>query len=283
MYEWKPYVSAAERRRKAERHAAGLQKKGHALSPVAASRGAIVKTFWGKAWCSNLEGYSDYSNRLPRGRSYCRNGSVIDLQISAGAVTAQVMGSSLYQIKMTISDVSKPHWQAIGRDCSGSIDSLVELLQGRLSQAVMERICRREAGLFPSPREIKFQCDCPDWAAMCKHVAAVFYGIGARFDAAPELLFLLRNVEPADLVARAEAGLPLSSKKPSKSAKLLDASRLAEVFGIEMAQAGEARAPALARTKLTGQSAPKKAKNEKKTKMRRKLPGVKPKRAGRAG
>jgi uncharacterized Zn finger protein len=242
MFEWRPYVSAAERRRKAERHAAGLEKKGHRLSPVIASRGAIARTFWGKSWCSNLEAYSDYSNRLPRGRTYCRNGSVIDLKISAGAVTAQVMGSNLYQIKMTISDVPKPQWHAIGRDCSGSIDSLVELLQGRLSQAVMERICRKGVGLFPSPKEIKFQCSCPDWAGMCKHVAAVFYGIGARLDAAPDLLFLMRNVDPKDLVARAEAGLPLSSKKAPKSTKLLDASNLADVFGIEMADIGAAEA-----------------------------------------
>src|SRR3981189_2057038 len=100
MFEWKPYVSAVERRRRAERHAASLKKKGHALSPVIASRGAIAKTFWGKSWCANLEGYSDYSNRLPRGRTYCRNGSVIDLKIAAGAVTAVVCGSTLYQIKM---------------------------------------------------------------------------------------------------------------------------------------------------------------------------------------
>jgi uncharacterized Zn finger protein len=242
MFEWRPYVSAAERRRKAERHAAGLEKKGHRLSPVIASRGAIARTFWGKSWCGNLEAYSDYSNRLPRGRTYCRNGSVIDLKILAGAVTAQVMGSNLYQIKMTISDVPKPQWHAIGRDCSGSIDSLVELLQGRLSQAVMERICRKGVGLFPSPKEIKFQCSCPDWAGMCKHVAAVFYGIGARLDAAPDLLFLMRNVDPKDLVARAEAGLPLSSKKAPKSTKLLDASNLADVFGIEMADIGAAEA-----------------------------------------
>jgi uncharacterized Zn finger protein len=242
MFEWKPYVPAAERRRKAERHAAGLEKKGHTLSPVIASRGAIARTFWGKSWCSNLEAYSDYSNRLPRGRTYCRNGSVIDLKISAGAATAQVMGSNLYQIKMTISGVPTPQWHAIGRDCSASIDSLVELLQGRLSQAVMERICRKGVGLFPSPKEIKFQCSCPDWAAMCKHVAAVFYGIGARLDAAPDLLFLLRNVDPRDLVARAEAGLPLSSKKAPKSTKLLNASNLADVFGIEMAEVGAAEA-----------------------------------------
>jgi uncharacterized Zn finger protein len=252
MFEWRPYVSASERRRKAERHAAGLEKKGHTLSPVTASRGAITRTFWGKSWCSNLEAYSDYSNRLPRGRTYCRNGSVIDLKISAGAVTAQVMGSNLYQIKMTISDVPKPRWHAIGRDCSGSIDSLVELLQGRLSQAVMERICRKGVGLFPSPKEIKFQCSCPDWAAMCKHVAAVFYGIGARLDAAPDLLFLMRNVDPKDLVARAEAGLPLSSKKAPKNTKLLDVSNLADVFGIEMAELGvvEARTTAKGKVKL---------------------------------
>jgi uncharacterized Zn finger protein len=250
MFEWRPYVSASERRRKAERHAAGLEKKGHTLSPVIASRGAIARTFWGKSWCGNLEAYSDYSNRLPRGRTYCRNGSVIDLKISAGAVTAQVMGSNLYQIKMTISDVPKPQWHAIGRDCSGSIDSLVELLQGRLSQAVMERICRKGVGLFPSPKEIKFQCSCPDWAAMCKHVAAVFYGIGARLDAAPDLLFLLRNVDPKDLVARAEAGLPLSSKQAPKSTKLLDASNLADVFGIEMADLGVAEAPTTAKGKV---------------------------------
>jgi len=249
MFEWRPYVSAAERRRKAERHAAGLEKKGHRLSPVIASRGAIARTFWGKSWCSSLEAYSDYSNRLPRGRTYCRNGSVIDLKISAGAVTAQVMGSNLYQIKMTIADVPKPQWHAIGKDCSGSIDSLVELLQGRLSKAVMERICRKGVGLFPSPKEIKFQCSCPDWAAMCKHVAAVFYGIGARLDAAPDLLFLMRNVDPKDLVARAEAGLPLSSNKAPNSTKLLDAPNLADVFGIEMADIGAAEAATTANGK----------------------------------
>lgn len=248
VFEWKPYVSVAERRRKAERRAASLKKKGQTLSPVIARRGGIARTFWGKSWCGNLEGYSDYSNRLPRGRTYCRNGSVIDLKISAGAVAAQVMGSNLYQIKMTISDVPKPHWHAIGKDCSGSIDTLVELLQGRLSQAVMERICRKGVGLFPSPKEIKFQCSCPDWAAMCKHVAAVFYGIGARLDAEPELLFLLRNADPKDLVARAEAGLPLSSKKAPKSAKLLDSSKLADVFGIEMAELEATEVP-MAKTK----------------------------------
>ncbi len=236
MFDWKPYVSAAERRRKAERHAARLRKQGHTLSPVIASRGAIAKSFWGKSWCTNLEGYSDYSNRLPRGRTYCRNGSVIDLKVAAGAVAAQVMGSTLYQVKVKISAVPKPHWLAIGKDCSGAIDSLVELLQGRLSQGVMERICRKGVGLFPSPREIRYECDCPDWAAMCKHVAAVLYSIGARLDAEPELLFLLRNVDARDLVAHAAARMPVPSGKSPHSTKVLDASKLADVFGIEMAE-----------------------------------------------
>ncbi len=236
-FQWKPYVSVAERRKKAERAAAKYRKKtGQSLSPVTAARGAIAKTFWGKAWCENLERYSDYSNRLPRGRTYLRNGSVIDLRIAAGAVSAQVMGSDLYQITVNIAAVPKTQWHALGGDCAGSIDSLVELLQGRLSKGVMERICRPQTGLFPSPKEIKFNCSCPDWAAMCKHVAAVLYGVGARLDQQPELLFTLRKVDPKDLVARAGAGLSLAKKAPA-AGKILDASKLAEVFGIEMADA----------------------------------------------
>ena len=236
-YQWKPYVSVAERRRKAERAAARYQKKtGQTLSPVTAARGAIAKTFWGKAWCDNLERYSDYSNRLPRGRTYVRNGSVIDLRIAAGEVSAQVMGSDLYQITVNIAALPKTQWHALGGDCAGSIDSLVELLQGRLSKGVMERICRPQTGLFPSPKEIEFNCSCPDWAAMCKHVAAVLYGVGARLDQQPELLFTLRKVDAKDLVARAGAGLPLAKKVPA-AGKMLDASKLAEVFGIEIADA----------------------------------------------
>lgn len=236
-FQWKPYVSVAERRKKAERAAARHQKKtGQTLSPVTAVRGAIAKTFWGKAWCGNLERYSDYSNRLPRGRTYVRNGSVIDLRIAAGEVSAQVMGSDLYQITVNIAAVPKTQWHALGGDCAGSIDSLVELLQGRLSQGVMERICRPQTGLFPSPKEIKFNCSCPDWAAMCKHVAAVLYGVGARLDQEPELLFTLRRVDAKDLVARAGAGLPLAKKAPA-AGKMLDESKLAEIFGIEMADA----------------------------------------------
>ena len=242
---WKPYVPVAERRKKAEKVAAKMQKSGVTLTPVIGGRGSIAKTFWGKAWCENLECYSDYSNRLPRGRTYVRNGSVIDLKIVEGAVQAQVMGSSLYKVAVSVAAVPAPQWQAISADCAGSIASLVELLQGRLSKAVMERICTPKTGLFPAPKEISFTCSCPDWASMCKHVAAVLYGIGVRLDNQPDLLFSLRRVNAKDLVAQAGAGLPKNKKVPATT-KVLDASLLADVFGIEMVEAS----PPVVRGKL---------------------------------
>ncbi|SDR62555.1 hypothetical protein [Paraburkholderia tuberum] len=245
---WKPYVSVAERRKKAERAAAKARKAGAVLSPIASYRGAIARTFWGKAWCDNLEGYSDYANRLPRGRTYVRNGSVIDLQITAGEVRAQVMGSSLYTVGVSVTACPAKQWRTIGADCSGSIDSMVELLQGKFSTAVMERICKPGTGLFPVPKEIRFNCSCPDWASMCKHVAAVLYGIGARLDQQPELLFALRRVNANDLVRQAGAGLPKSTKRPATS-KVLDDALVADVFGIEMADAYSPPKPVAGRNK----------------------------------
>jgi uncharacterized Zn finger protein len=237
---WKPYVSAAERRRQAAREVEKRRKQGHSVSPVVIEGRAIVKTFWGKAWCENLERYSDYSNRLPRGRTYVRNGSVIDLAIEPGLVRAMVSGSDIYDVTVNVTPVSKARWKSICEDCAGQIDSLVELLQGRLSISVMERICRESSGLFPSPKEIKLACSCPDWAGMCKHVAAVLYGVGARLDHAPELLFRLHNVDQAALIAKAGKGLPLSRQAPDKS-KLLEGD-LAGMFGLDMAEDIEAPA-----------------------------------------
>ena len=260
-YGWKPYVSVAERRRKAEKAAAEARKSGADHSPIEPYRGAIAKTFWGKAWCDNLEAYSDYANRLPRGRTYVRNGSVIDLRIVEGKVQALVMGSSLYKVAVKVTEVPAKQWQAIGTACSGSIDSMVELLQGKLSKGVMERICAQRTGLFPTPKEIDFSCSCPDWASMCKHVAAVLYGVGARLDQQPELLFRLRRVDATDLVSQAGAGLPKSKKGPA-AGKVLDTSLLADVFGIEMDEpaapkASPKRKPASA--KASGKKGPKTA------------------------
>jgi hypothetical protein len=239
-YDWRPYVPVHVRRKKAAREMDRLLKKGHAVSPVVIAGRAIAKTFWGQSWCRNLERYSDYSNRLPRGRTYVRNGSVVDLQIGPGKVTARVAGSSLYEVRVEVSPVPKARWAALCKDCAGGIDSLVELLQGRLSKGVMERICAERKGLFPSPAEIEFDCSCPDWASMCKHVAAVLYGVGARLDARPELLFALRRVDQKDLIARAGKDLPLTRKGPA-AGKVLPDGGLSEMFGIELAAPAKPR------------------------------------------
>src|SRR6266481_6650102 len=232
---WKPYVSAAERRGQALREMAKLRKQGRTVSPVIIEGRTIVKTFWGKAWCDNLERYSDFENRLPRGRTYVRNGSVIDLQIGPGEVKALVSGSEIYKVKVKVVPVTKVRWRSICTDCAGAIDSLIELLQGRFSKGVMERVCRQRTGLFPSPEEIRLSCSCPDWADMCKHVAAALYGVGARLDEKPQLLFVLRGVDENELLADAGQDLALASAA-SGAARLLDDSDVAALFGLEMAE-----------------------------------------------
>src|SRR2546421_2052185 len=231
---WRRYVSVAQRQAQAMRKIAQLKKKGRVTSPVEIEGRSIATTFWGKAWCENLERYSDYANRLPRGRTYVRNGSVVDLQVGPGRVTALVSGSTMYDVKVTVGPVPRARWSAICTDCSGAIDSLVELLQGRFSKGVMARLCEQKTGLFPSPKDIIFTCSCPDWASMCKHVAAVLYGIGARLDQQPELLFTLRKVDQQDLIAKAGSHLALTGNVPAK-ARVLANENLSDMFGIEIA------------------------------------------------
>jgi uncharacterized Zn finger protein len=249
-FAWRPYVSVAKKRRQAEREVAKLRKRGRFIAPVKIEGRTIAKSFWGQAWCTNLERYSDYENRLPRGRTYVRNGSVVDLQIAKGEVTAMVAGSNLYRIQIAISPVKPRRWKAICRDCAGSIDSLVELLQGRLAKGVMDRVCREGDGLFPSPSEIKLSCSCPDWADMCKHVAAALYGIGARLDEKPQLLFVLRGVDENELIADAGSDPPLSKATPH-AAKVLDHGDVAALFGLEMAETAPSEPERSKRTKVT--------------------------------
>ena len=233
---WKPYVSAAERRLRALREIAKLTKKGHLVSPVVIEGRTIARTFWGKAWCDNLERYSDYESRLPRGRTYVRNGSVIDLQIAPGEIKALVRGSAIYKVTVIVAPVSKVRWKSICADCAGAIDSLVELLQGRFSKGVMLRVCQQRTGLFPSPDQIKLSCSCPDWADMCKHVAAVLYGIGARLDQQPELLFRLHKVDEKELIAKAGNNLSLSKNGPAAAKVLGGGEDLSALFGLEIAE-----------------------------------------------
>ena len=239
---WAPYVPIAKRRRKAARTMARLRKGGHPVAPVEIGGRAIATTFWGKAWCDNLESYRDYENRLPRGRTYVRNGSVLDLQIAPLEVKALVVGSSIYEVTVRVKPIGESRWHALCRDCAGAIGSLIELLQGRFSKAVMERLCRQEGGLFPRPSEIRFSCSCPDAASMCKHVAAVLYGVGSRLDKSPDLLFRLRGVDENELVTNLDAALPLSKTAPAPE-KLLDADDLSALFGLDMAGAKSSLPP----------------------------------------
>jgi len=236
-----PYVPVAARRARALAAAArlvkGNGKKGtpeRQLFPVAPIQGnKIARSFWGQAWCTNLESYSDYANRLPRGRSYVRHGCVADLQIDRGRVTALVSGTDLYKIEISIKPLPVARWEAVTTKCAGQIDSLVALLRGNLPDPIMEVVTNRDHGLFPSPREIELDCSCPDWADMCKHIAAVLYGVGARLDEKPELLFALRGVDHLDLLEGA-AATATGGAAPPTGAKVLDPSDLSSLFGIEI-------------------------------------------------
>jgi len=230
-YGFKPYVPVAQRRAQAAKEVAKRTKSGQAVSPVRIEGRTIASTFWGQAWCTNLEGYSDYENRLPRGRTYVRNGSVVDLKVESGKIKALVSGSELYQIQIDIAALPKKQWLALKDQCSGKIGTLVELLQGKLSKAVMELVTNRDRGLFPKPKEIKMRCSCPDSAGMCKHLAAVLYGVGNRLDSSPELLFKLRAVDHRELIERAIPTAPLGTKRRAATIATAD---LGDIFGIEI-------------------------------------------------
>jgi len=220
-----PYVSVAERRARALLQAKKLEKKGRKLDPVQIAGTRIAASFWGKAWCANLESYSDFASRLPRGRTYLRSGAVLDLKVAAGSVKALVAGTSLYEVSVRIRRLPRKRWDALVSLCAGQVDSAIELLSGRLPETVLRALVDRKAGLFPAPREIEFDCSCPDFAGMCKHIAAALYGVGARLDRSPELFFSLRKLEMNDLVA---------SSVPVAAPSDLDTSSLEEIFGIEL-------------------------------------------------
>lgn len=231
---WAPYVPVAERRAKAQRKLKSLEKKGRICHPVTIDGRTIARTFWGKKWCDNLESYSDYANRLPRGRTYVRNGSVVDLQITTGKITSLVSGSEIYEANIVVRALDAQRWQSILRECAGKVASLVELLQGRLSSAVMEVVTRHGTGLFPAPKQIDFHCSCPDSASMCKHIAATLYGVGARLDSQPELLFQLCHVDPLELIQQA-GSMPVTDAQTSLGQhQQLDTSDLSSLFGIEL-------------------------------------------------
>lgn len=229
---WSPYVSQAERRAQAAREMERLRKKGVNIQPVEVAGRKIATTFWGMAWCEHLEKFSDYANRLPRGRTYVRNGSVCHLDVREGSVEAKVSGSEVYDVTISINKLAAARWKTLKERCAGRVGSMLELLQGRLSGEVMSIVTDRTEGLFPGPRQIRMDCSCPDWAGMCKHVAAVLYGVGARLDRRPELLFVLRGVDHAELVGEGAAKAVVGRAKKGRT---LDEASLSSVFGIDLA------------------------------------------------
>ena len=255
-----PYVSVAERRKKVAKALATLAKKGKIITPISINGRIIGKTFWGKGWCDHLESHSDYENRLPRGRTYVRNGSVVHLAVENGKVEALVQGSSLYKVQIDIEGVDKKKWKTILANCSGRIDSVIELLQGKLSDGVMKAITDKNEGLFPTPKEITLNCSCPDWAEMCKHVAAVLYGVGARLDEEPELLFKLRGCDHLELIAQASVKAP--AKRSGRAS--IEGENLSDLFGIEV----ESAVPT-GKVKAAGPKATKKVKKKGKAAIKR--------------
>lgn len=247
-FEFKEYVSVEKQRARARAAAEKIaRKQKRSLSPVGPIQGnKMVSTFWGKAWCDNLESYGDYANRLPRGRSYVRHGAVIDLQIEAGKVAALVSGTSTYQVAVTIRSFPAKSWTELAAECTGHIDSLVDLLRGTLPARVMELVTRKQGGLFPAPKQISFECSCPDFADMCKHVAATLYSVGVRLDEKPELLFELRGVDHTALVGGAAAAVPqLAGAAKGRSArKVVKGADLSALFGIELDSAAPPGEPA---------------------------------------
>lgn len=232
------YVTVAEKRAKAERKLKQLRKKDPGIKPIIVEGSAIVKTWWGKSWNRNLEKYADYSNRIGRGRSYVRHGAVLDLRIDSGRVDALVQGtrSKPYSVSIKIKTLTKKIQQDIKTACEGQLDSLQELLAGKFPKALGEVFTAQGKGLFPSPKEIDFSCSCPDWAYMCKHVAATLYAIGTRLDEEPELFFKLRRVKMKDLVTQAVADTSrkLIKKAEKEAPRTIAESDLADVFGIDM-------------------------------------------------
>ena len=270
------YVPVGERRAKAEQKIKQIRKKNPDIRPVIIEGRSLARTWWGRAWNRNLEGYADFHNRIGRGRSYVRHNAVIDLRINPGHVSAQVMGSRSkpYTVEIAIKPLPEKVWEAIIKDCAAEVQSIQELLAGRFPKAIGERFTSRKNGLFPSPGEIAFDCSCPDWAYMCKHVAAVLYGIGARLDESPELFFTLRNADIEELAASSVRGATdhLLDRAGQSREQAMDNAELSEMFGIEL---DETPAPEPAGPRKATRKAPKKAHRQtsKTTAKKRKAPG----------
>lgn len=242
---YKPYVSVAQRKKEAAKKAKALEKQGYKLEPIGElkSRMKIATSFWGRSWCRHLESFSDYENRLPRGRTYVRNGSIMHLGIEPGKITAMVQGSELYELTIDIDPLPAKQWAAVKQACQGKIATLIELLNGKISDEIMTVVTDPTNGLFPKPKQIHFNCNCPDWADMCKHIAAVLYGVGARLDDSPELLFTLRGVDQNELISLDTTQQTITAGSRRSRRRTLSDDAVNNVFGIEEEEAADDSKP----------------------------------------
>ncbi|TVQ00032.1 MAG: hypothetical protein EA381_08340 [Planctomycetaceae bacterium] len=248
---WAPYVPVATRRANAAREASKLAQKGKKLRPIWVQTRAIATSFWGVAWCDNLENYADWANRMPRGRTYARNGSIVDLQITSGEITSLVSGSSLYKIKVSIDKLDPKKWKAIRTDCAQQVSSLLDLMRGKLPDTVLKRLTDPTAGMFPSPKELKVRCSCPDYAVLCKHVAATLYGVGHLLDTEPELFFKMRGVDQTELAADALTAPATADAIGLNRQSDLAGEDLGAIFGIDLATSEEVPSTGTAKSKAT--------------------------------
>lgn len=248
---WAPYVRVERRRANAAREASKLAKQGHTLRPIHIRSVKIATSFWGIAWCKNLEVYADWANRMPRGRTYARNGSIVDLQIEPGEITSLVSGSSLYKIKISIDRLDAKTWKAIRTDCARQVASLLDLMRGKLPDAVLQRLTDPKAGIFPRRKELKLRCSCPDSATMCKHVAATLYGVGHLLDTEPELFFRMRGVDQSELVSDAMTTQATADAMGLDQQSSLVGEDLGAIFGIDLAAPDAVPAAASTKAKST--------------------------------
>ncbi len=229
--------SARELKNKALASVKRAGKKGKDFEPAVChtGRGAICESWWGQAWCDNLESYADYSSRLERGKRYVRSGTVIDLKIDDGKVTARVQGrrSAPYKVEVRVGRLSEESCQKIIDRCTRKIESL-EILAGGEFPEELKELFTDKGGLFPSPKEISFSCTCPDWAMMCKHVAAVMYGIGLRFDENPFYFFKLRGIDPDRFIDVAVENRveKMLANADVKSERIIEDADLTDLFGV---------------------------------------------------
>jgi uncharacterized Zn finger protein len=233
-YGFGEYVTVAEKKEKARKQIEKLRKKDKDISPVVIEGRKIAKTWWGTAWCNNLESYADYANRIGRGSAYVKNGFVIDLRIAEGLVTGKVMGSKLYTVKIKIDTLTEKRRDEIIGAVGRRIESVSDLIDGKFPEEMGALFLTQKKGLFPSPKEIHMDCSCPDWAGMCKHVAAVLYGVGARLDTEPLMFFQLRGID-VNAFIRASIDDRLANMMKNagkKTRRVIQNADIAEIFGV---------------------------------------------------